>query len=261
MNYQTLTIDNAIINQLERERLLAVQRYQLSNVSNLRSLEDLVQMVARVCDTPVAYISLIGQDKQVFVAQTGLGFENADKGESFCADTINQNELVVIKDAALHPKYASNPYVKGEPNVRFYAGMPIKTNQGQNIGTLCVIDKKPRELSIYQLETLRMLTSHIIYLMELRIALNLVNEQKTIIRSDSMLMEKYYAQNSQLKSLAQVLSHQISGPVASIKGLMYLINSLPVEESGQYLPLVSLVLDQMDEAVKSVTASAFAAVE
>jgi len=141
MNYQTLTIDNAIINQLERERLLAVQRYQLSNVSNLRSLEDLVQMVARVCDTPVAYISLIGQDKQVFVAQTGLGFENADKGESFCADTINQNELVVIKDAALHPKYASNPYVKGEPNVRFYAGMPIKTNQGQNIGTLCVIDK------------------------------------------------------------------------------------------------------------------------
>lgn len=243
-------------------RLGAVNRYLKEDLRNLKNLDDIVNMVSKICESPIAYISLIDDIHQTLIAKTGIDVNIVARGETFCSDTIQQNDMVVINDASQHPKYKSSPYVKGEPNIRFYAGMPVRTLDGHNIGTICVIDSKPKSLNSYQLESLKMLSNHVIYLLELRVALNMVNDQKQIMESsENMLKEKYTAQNKQLQSLASVMSHQISGPVATMKGLMYLINTLPGEESKEYLPLMDLVLDQMDEAVKVVTANAFAAVE
>jgi len=246
----------------EHFRVNAVNRYLNQDLKNLKNLDDLVSMVSKVCEAPIAYISLIDESHQTLIAKTGLDIESVQRGETFCNDTIEQSELVVIPDASKHPKYSKSPFVTGDPHVKFYAGMPVKTHEGYNIGTLCVIDSKPKQLNTYQIESLKMLSTHVIYLLELRLALNLVNDHKEIMQSsENMLKEKYNAQNRQLQSLATVMSHQVSGPVATMKGLMNLINTLPSEESKEYLPLMSLVLEQMDEAVKIVTANAFAAVE
>ncbi|RZK05536.1 MAG: GAF domain-containing protein [Flavobacterium sp.] len=243
-------------------RVGVVNRYLKEDLKNLKNLDDIVNMVSKICESPIAYISLIDDFHQILIAKTGVEITSVERGETFCTDTIQQNELVVISDASQHPKYKNSPYVKGDPNIRFYAGMPVRTLDGYNIGTICVIDSKPKSLSTYQLESLKMLSSHVIYLLELRVALNMVNDQKQIMESsENMLKEKYNAQNRQLQSLASVMSHQVSGPVATMKGLMNLINTLSSEEGKIYLPLMDLVLDQMDEAVKVVTANAFAAVE
>jgi transcriptional regulator with GAF, ATPase, and Fis domain len=243
-------------------RLMAVNRYLKQDLKNLKNLEDIVTMVSKICESPIAYISLIDDLQQTLIATTGIEKMSVPRGETFCTDTVLQDDLVVVNDASQHAKYMNSPYVTGEPKIRFYAGMPVKTLEGYNIGTICVIDSKPKSLNSYQLESLKMLSNHVIYLLELRLALNMVNDQKQITEStENMLKEKYNAQNRQLQSLASVMSHQISGPVATMKGLMYLINTLPGDESREYLPLMDLVIDQMDEAVKVVTANAFAAVE
>lgn len=253
-------VENKSVN--EHLRVAATKRYLEQDLQNLKNLEDLVGMISKICDVPTAYISLMDDINQILIAKKGIDVESVPLGQTFCIDTIQQDDLVVIPDASKHSKYRSSPYVTGAPHIKFYAGMPVKTHAGYNIGTLCVIDSNPKELTTYQIESLKMLSTHVIYLLELRLALNSVNDQKKIMQSsEEMLKEKYNAQNKQLQSLATVMSHQISGPVATMKGLMYLINTLPSEESKEYLPLMGLVLDQMDEAVKLVTANAFAAVD
>ncbi|WP_207533432.1 GAF domain-containing protein [Desertivirga arenae] len=253
-------VENQFVN--EHLRVAAAKRYLEQDIENLKNLEDVVAMVSKICDVPTAYVSLMDDINQILIAKKGIDVESVPLGQTFCVDTIQQDDLVIIPDASKHSKYQNSPFVTGEPHIRFYAGMPVKTHAGYNIGTLCIIDSNAKQLSTYQIESLKMLSTHVIYLLELRIALNLVNDQKKNMQSsEEMLREKYDAQNKQLQSLATVMSHQISGPVATMKGLMYLINTLPSEESKEYLPLMGLVLDQMDEAVKLVTANAFAAVE
>jgi len=243
-------------------RVRAVNRYLREDLQNLKNLDDIVSIVSKICGSPNAYISLIDDTDLTLIAKTGIDATSVARNSTFCNDTIEQDDLVVINDASKHPRYSDSPFVSGTPYVRFYAGMPVKTPEGYNIGTICVIDSKPKHLNTHQLESLKMLSTHVTYLLELRLALNMVNDQKKIMESsENMLKEKYNAQNKHLQSLACVMSHQISGPVATMKGLMYLINTLPGEESKEYLPLMNLVLDQMDEAVKIVTANAFAAVE
>ena len=241
-------------------RSAAVQRYQENNMKNLKNLDDVVNLASKICDAPIAYISLIDDENQVYIAKRGLEIEAVIRSQSFCNETVQQDDLIVIDDISKHPVYCKSPSVESEPYLRFYAGMPVKTYEGQNVGTLCVIDVKPKKLNAHQREGLKMLSSHVVYLLELRVALNVVAEQKKIVDSDALLMEKFKAQNEQVKSMAKFLAHQVSGPVATMKGLIQLIDSLALEESREYVPLMDLVVQQMDEAVRLVAASAFEAI-
>ena len=254
------TSSNVSTTGAQYNRLEAVKRFQDQNMKTLKSLDEVVQLASEICEAPVAYVSLIDDTRQQFIAKKGLEAESLVRSQSFCNETVQQTDLIVIEDLRKHPAYSKNPSVSGAPHIRFYAGMPVQTYSGENIGTICVIDVKPKSLSAYQRETLKMLSSHVVYLLELQVALDEVSEQKKIVDSDALLKEKLVAQNRQVKSMAQFLAHQVSGPVASMKGLMHLIGNLPYEEGREYLPLMDLVIEQMDEAVRLVAASAFDAV-
>ena len=132
------------------------------------AFDDITQLVARLCDMPIALVSLVDTDRQWFKSRVGLESTQTARETAFCAHTILENKTLVVTDATLDARFADNPLVTGEPKIRFYAGAPLVTPNGLALGTLCVIDVKPRELSAVQLDALQGLAQAVTALMELR---------------------------------------------------------------------------------------------
>ena len=142
---------NARLPANEIARLEALRAYDILDTPPERACDDLVQLAAQLCGTPIALISLVDTGRQWFKARVGLDACETSRENSFCAHALLQpGELFVVPDATADPRFAGNPLVTGEPRVRFYAGVPLVTPEGHALGTLCVIDRVPRELSAGQ---------------------------------------------------------------------------------------------------------------
>lgn len=131
----------------EAERLAALRRYAILDTPPEPDFDDLVRVAAQVCQTPVSLISLVDQGRQWFKAEIGLGKHETPLVESICATAILQPRLFVVPDAAQDPRFEGNPLVQGEPHLRFYAGALLESPEGLPLGTLCVLDTKPRDLT------------------------------------------------------------------------------------------------------------------
>ena len=114
-----------------------------------------------MCNVPIATITLIDEDRQWFKARVGLADRETPRSVSFCAHAILGNELFEVADAQQDERFRTNPLVTGDPGIRFYAGMPITAPSGHNLGTLCVIDRKPRQLSDADRVALRVLARQV----------------------------------------------------------------------------------------------------
>ncbi len=152
----------------EARRLANLRQYDLLDTAPEPVLDDLTALAAHICDTPIALISVIDEKRQWFKSRVGLSVSETPRDISFCAHTILQPDLVMVPDAALDARFAGNPLVTGEPRIRFYAGVPLLTGEGRALGTLCVIDRQPRELTPLQQEALRVLTRQAMAQLELR---------------------------------------------------------------------------------------------
>jgi len=128
----------------EDARLAALAQYDLLSESDDVDLNETVQLAARLFDAPIALVSLIERDTQTFKARIGLDVCETARDVSFCAHAIAQTDILVIPDALLDPRFATNPLVTGSPNIRFYAGVPLRSPGGYAIGSLCIIDHRPR---------------------------------------------------------------------------------------------------------------------
>jgi diguanylate cyclase (GGDEF)-like protein/PAS domain S-box-containing protein len=136
------------------------------------AFDGLVQAAAALCSTPIALISLIDSDRQWFKANVGLEeVRETPRAVSFCTHAIEQNDLFVVEDARFDPRFATNPLVTGDPQIRFYAGAPLQLSNGATVGTLCVIDRQPQRLDGRQRELLRQLGRTAVHLLEGRRAL------------------------------------------------------------------------------------------
>ena len=133
--------------------------------------DDLVQMASEICDTPIALISLVDKDRQFFKAERGLGLRETPIQTSFCVHAIQKDETMVVPDATCDTRFSANPLVTGDPGVRFYAGAPLKTREGVPIGTICVLDYRPRQLDDRQIRHLEILARQAMTQIELRRAL------------------------------------------------------------------------------------------
>ncbi len=152
----------------EARRLKVLWQYDLLDTVPEEIFDDLTELAARICEAPIALISLVDEDRQWFKSKVGITVNETSRDISFCAYAVTQQDLFIVPDATLDPRFAKNPLVTSDPKIRFYAGAPLITPDGYALGTLCVIDKVPRELRPDQKQALKILARHVVFQLELR---------------------------------------------------------------------------------------------
>ncbi|GAB3313620.1 hypothetical protein GCM10027511_25060 [Hymenobacter humi] len=164
-----ITQADATLRQVnEPERLEALHTYQILDTDPEQVFNDLTQLAAFICGTPMSLVSLLDGERQWFKAKVGLAARETPREHAFCQYAMRADDVYEVPDAAADSRFAENPLVTGEPNIRFYAGAPLLSPEGQPLGTLCTLDTVPRELSEDQREALRILARQVMAHLELR---------------------------------------------------------------------------------------------
>ncbi|MFB9863713.1 GAF domain-containing protein [Rufibacter immobilis] len=152
----------------EAARLQALQQYELLDTSAEQELDELTELASQLCGVPISLITLVAEKRQWFKSKVGLALSETPRTVSFCHHAITDNQVFEVMDARTDYRFQDNPLVTGNPNIRFYAGMPLITPQGHALGTLCIIDTEPRVLTIEQRQALEVLARQVMLHFELR---------------------------------------------------------------------------------------------
>lgn len=196
----------AALHPQERQRLAALARYHILDTAPEPEFDDIAELVAAICETPIAVVNLIARGRQFFKAEVGLGVREMPLEPSICAHAILRDELMVIPDTRRDPRFVDNPLVTGDPPLRFYAGALLKSSEGLPLGTLCVLDHVPRQLSAGQLKSLQTLAQHVMHLLDMRLARQREAQLKHTLE-ESLAMHK---------AMINTVSHDLRTPVNTV---------------------------------------------
>ncbi|WP_150558669.1 GGDEF domain-containing protein [Pandoraea bronchicola] len=152
----------------EAERLAALRRYEILDTPPEAAFDRIARLASYVLGAPISLVSLIDETRQWFKARQGLETTQTPRSMAFCAHAILGDDVLVVPDARADRRFADNPLVTGEPNIRFYAGAPLRTPEGHRLGTLCVLDRKPRTLDPEKCALLADLSALVVDELELR---------------------------------------------------------------------------------------------
>lgn len=146
-------------NPEEVQRLRVLKDLNLLDTPAEERFDRITRIATRLFDVPIALVSLVDEDRQWFKSRVGLDLDQTARSVSFCAHAITQADIFVVEDAAQDPRFSANPLVTGEPGLRFYAGFPLAAQDGNRLGTLCVLDRRPRRFDAAERALLRDLGS------------------------------------------------------------------------------------------------------
>ncbi|MBX7205424.1 MAG: GAF domain-containing sensor histidine kinase [Bacteroidia bacterium] len=225
----------------ERERLEELRRYEILDTGSEKDLEEIVQLASTICQTPISLVSLIDENRQWFKARTGLDVPETGRDVAFCSHVLLEKDVMVVENALEDVRFADNPLVTSDPNIRFYAGAPLVTPGGFKLGTLCIIDKQPRKLNEQQLFALKTLSKQVIQHFEL-----------------SLQNKKLNKLNEFQNRMLSILSHDMRNPLVGIDGLLTMMTegdisredfqNIMADASGQVKMVLTLLNDMMDWA-------------
>jgi anti-sigma regulatory factor (Ser/Thr protein kinase) len=179
----------------ETARLAALRNYRILDTAPERAFDDLTLIASQICDTPIALISLVDEDRQWFKARVGVDVHETSRSIAFCAHAIQQRGIFSVRDALDDQRFRDNPMVVAEPHIRFYAGAPIVTPEGHALGTLCVVDRVPRQLTVEQERELDALRRQVEAQLELR---------RNLIELKRALAERDRAESEQAKLIIEL---------------------------------------------------------
>ena len=163
----------------EAGRVAALEKYAILDTDAEQSFDDLTLLASFICKTPMALISLVDEDRQWFKSRVGLDATETSRDIAFCSTAILQSDVFVVPDALKDDRFRDNPLVVSDPHIRFYAGAPLINEDGYALGTLCVVDRAPRELAPDQKEALKALSRLVLAQLEFRRNLFLLKETLT----------------------------------------------------------------------------------
>lgn len=167
----------AVIPISEAERLRVLRSYEVLDTACEAAFDELTQLAAQIAGSPMAMVSFLDTDRQWFKARVGIRLDQTSRDQAFCAHAIlRPQELLVVTDAQNDPRFADNPLVTEAPHIRFYAGAPLVSPEGHALGTLCVADRTPREISPAQQEALRTLARAVMTALELRRGIRVIHD-------------------------------------------------------------------------------------
>ena len=152
----------------EAQRLEALRDYHILDTAAEEAYDDITALAAYLCHVPIAMISLVDESQQWFKSKLGLNQQETPRDVAFCAHAILQTEPLIVRDAIKDARFADSALVTREPHIRFYAGFPLSSPEGFALGTLCAIDRRPRQLSASQKTAMQALSRQVMTLLELR---------------------------------------------------------------------------------------------
>jgi two-component sensor histidine kinase len=202
--------DQRLPSWTEHDRLAALRSYRILDTPPEPVFDDLVQLAASACQTPIALISLIDERRQWFKAEVGLGVRETPLDRSICLSAMPQTGVTVVPDLSEDSRFACNPLVAGEPRLRFYAGAVLQTPNEMPLGALCVLDHVPRDLTAEQASTLMMLARQVMSQLELR---------RDIAERDERLEAARQIEQRQAL-LVRELHHRVKNTLAMVQGLV-----------------------------------------
>lgn len=220
----------------ERERLLALKEYELLDTEAEKDFDDIVALASFICQTPMASITLIDEHRQWFKSQVGLRDKETPRDVAFCSHAILKDEMFIVNDATKDNRFHDNPLVTGHPDIRFYAGIPLTTEEGYNLGTICVIDTKVRELTPEQNSALKILRNQVLKLFELR-------------RKNQMLTQMHELH----QRLLSIIGHDLRSPLNSIHGLVSLAEKgITADDFNEFVPRMRKMVDNTRDLLNNL---------
>lgn len=230
----------------EVQRLSALYDYNILDTLPEKEFDDITRIASQICQTPISLVSIIDEGRQWFKSAQGIEAGETPRELAFCAHAIlNPSEIFEISDSQHDDRFFDNPYVTGEPYVSFYAGIPLVTDSGHALGTLCVIDNKPKHLTDEQKKTLQALANQVVALLELRY------KSEMLRKREIELMEA----NAELERFAYVAAHDLKSPCNQITALSTLLqddSSRLDDETKEMVQMVDYAAHNMRSLIDGI---------
>ena len=251
----------------EELRLQDLYSYDILDSETEKEFDDLLEVAAQIYGCPMAAITFIDRDRQFFKAQKGFAGDVSDapREMAFCSHTIMQNEALLVKDARRDERFCNNPNVTGGLFIRFYAGAPILSKNGYKLGAVCVIDSKPRELSIGETNLLTILSHQVSKLLELRLKNRLLKKraEEQLLLEKELLHKLLVEQDDHSLQISTALHENIAQGLAATKFYLELAESSHVEKdeliqkSRRHLETLVKQVRELSNAITPTTLKEF----
>lgn len=224
----------------DQRRLKELHRYEVLDTSYEAEFNDVAQLAATICKTPIALISLIDSKRQWFKAKVGIDLNEFPRDISFCGHTIiADTEVFEITDTSEDERFLDNPLVIGEPYIRYYAGVPLINQNGYKMGTISVLDTKPGEINAEQIFTLQTLARQVVKLLDQ----NLMNKQ---LESQRIKLQQQMELQNRILS---IIAHDVRNPIGAVKSIIEL-NARKILSQQDSSELMNMAGKQIDGTVE-----------